>query len=75
VFNVPPLTLTSRYNGITYRLEALNARRKLTATEEQIIIQYILNLNLRGFVPRLYEVADIADKLLGIRGSKLVSKH
>jgi hypothetical protein len=38
VFNVPPSTLTSRYNRITYRLEALNARRKLTTTKEQTII-------------------------------------
>jgi hypothetical protein len=38
VFNVPPSTLTSRYNRITYRPEALNARRKLTATKEQTIV-------------------------------------
>ena len=41
-FDVPPSTLTSRYNGITYRLDTRNAQHKLTATEEQTIVQYIL---------------------------------
>jgi hypothetical protein len=30
---------------------------------------------LRGFAPRLYELADIADKLLGVRGGEPVGKH
>jgi hypothetical protein len=40
-----------------------------------MIIQYILDLDSRGFAPRLYEVVDMVDKVLGVRGSKLVSKH
>jgi hypothetical protein len=35
----------------------------------------MLDLNSRGFARRLCEVADIADKLLGVRGGKLVSKQ
>jgi hypothetical protein len=74
-FNVPPSTLTSRYNGITHRLETRNARHKLTTTEEHIIIQYILDLDVRGFAPRLCEVADMADKVLGVHGGEPVGKH
>jgi hypothetical protein len=48
---------------------------KLTRTEEQIIVQYILNLDSGGFVPRLCEVSDMADKLLGVRGGEPVGKH
>jgi hypothetical protein len=48
---------------------------KLTRTEEQTIVQYILNLNSRGFAPRLCEVSDMADKVLGVRGGKPVGKH
>jgi hypothetical protein len=40
-----------------------------------MIIQYILDLNSRGFASWLCEVVDIVDKVLGIRGSKLVSKY
>jgi hypothetical protein len=75
VFNVPHTLLTRRYHGITHRLETRNARHKLTATEEQTIVQYILDLDSRGFAPRLCEVADMADKVLGVRGGELVGKH
>jgi hypothetical protein len=74
-FDVPRSTLTSRYNGITHILERRNGRQKLTATEEQTIVRYILDLDSRGFAPRLCEVADIADKLLAVRGSEPVGKH
>jgi hypothetical protein len=49
--------------------------QKLTTTEEQMIIRYILDLDLRGFAPRLCEVADMADKLLAVHGGELVGKH
>ena len=74
-FEVPPSTLTSRYYGTTHILQRRNGQHKLSATEEHTIVQYILNLDSRGFAPRLCEVADMADKLLAVRGGKLVSKH
>ncbi len=45
------------------------------ATKEQTIIQYILDLNSRGFAPWLYKVADIADKLLTIYSGILIGKN
>ena len=74
-FKVPPSTLTRRHNGITHPSEIRNARHKLTATEEQTIVQYILDLDSRGFATRLCEVADMADKLLAVRGSDPFGKH
>jgi hypothetical protein len=73
-FKVPPSTLTDRYNGFTHISQRRNGRQKLTATEEQTIVQYILDLNSRGFAPRLCEVADMADKLLAVRGGEPVGK-
>ena len=74
-FSVPHSTLTRRYNGIPFRPNTRPNSHKLTATEEQTIVRYILDLDSRGFTPRLCEVADMADKLLAVRGGKLVSKH
>jgi hypothetical protein len=74
-FNVPYSTLSSQYNGITHILKRRNGQHKLTATEEQTIIQYILDLDSRGFAPRLCKVADMADKVLGVRGGEPVSQH
>jgi hypothetical protein len=74
-FNVPCSTLIRRNNGITHPIETRNARHKLTATEEQTIVRYILDLNSQGFAPRLCKVADMADKLLAVRSGELVGKH
>jgi hypothetical protein len=74
-FDVPHQRLSDRLHGITARTQTRPNRQKLTATEEQTIIQYILDLDSRGFAPRLCEVADMADKLLGVRGGEPVGKH
>ena len=74
-FNVNHQRLSDRLRGITSRSQTRPNSYKLTATEEQTIIRYILDLNARGFAPRLCEVADMADKLLGIRGRELVGKN
>jgi hypothetical protein len=74
-FNVTHQRLSDRLHGISSRAQTQPNCQKLTATEEQTIIQYILDLDSRGFAPRLCEVADIANKLLGVRGGELVSKH
>jgi hypothetical protein len=40
---------------------------KLLGTEEQVIVQHILDLDSRGFPPRLAAVKDMADSLLAAR--------
>jgi hypothetical protein len=74
-FNVPRRTLSYRHGGRRSIDDRRNARHKLTRTEEQTIVRYILDLDSRGFAPRLCEVADMADKLLGARGGEPVGKH
>ena len=74
-FNVRHQRLSDWLHGITPRSHTRPGIQKLTATEEQTIVHYILDLDSRGFAPRLCEVADMADKLLGVRGGEPVSKH
>jgi hypothetical protein len=74
-FNVKHQRLSDRLHGITFRPDMRPNSHKLTTTEEQTIVQYILDLDSRGFAPRLCEVADIADKLLAVRGKEPVGKR
>jgi hypothetical protein len=45
----------------------------LTLAEERAIVQHILDLDTRGFLPQLAAVKDMANSLLSERGSQLVS--
>jgi hypothetical protein len=74
-FNVKHHILSERVKGILFRIETPPNCLKLTGTEEQTVVRYILDLDSRGFAPRLCEVADMADKLLGARGGKPVGKN
>jgi hypothetical protein len=49
-------------------------RQKLSKLEEGVIIRYILDLDSRGFAPRLASVKDMANYILESRGADCVSK-
>jgi hypothetical protein len=55
VFNVKHQRLSDRLHGITPRAQTRPGIQKLTATEEQTIVRYILDSDSRGFAPRLCE--------------------
>jgi len=74
-FSVRHQRLSDRLRGIANRHETRPNNQRLTATEEQTVIRYILDLDARGFAPRLCEVADIADQLLAARGGISVGKN
>jgi hypothetical protein len=42
--------------------------RKLTQLEEEVIVNYILDIDTRGSLPTYAAVRDMADKLLAARG-------
>ena len=53
--------------GLTTRNETRPNRLKLSELEEGVIIRYILDLDSRGFAPRLASVKDIANYILESR--------
>ena len=67
-YRVPYSTLSTRINGHTALSERRPASHKLTEIEEEVLIRYILDLDSRGFAPRLAGVEDIANLLLKSRG-------
>ena len=72
-FSVPKTTLRDRRARKPTRRDCQPNIKNLTKLEEEVIIGYILNLDLRGFTPTLDTIGDIANKLLTKRGVGYVS--
>jgi hypothetical protein len=67
-YNVPESTLRTRLRGVHPRSEIVSVNRKLSTTEEQSLVQWILDLNRQGFPPYIIDVRRMADALLAARG-------
>ena len=68
IYRVPQKTLSDRRAGRPSRADSMPKSRSLTTTEEQVIVGYILELDARGFSPRLAAIADMANSLRAERG-------
>jgi hypothetical protein len=68
-------TLWRRHNGIQSQRDTTPKSRKLSDLEEQIIVQFILDLDSRGFPPRLRGVEEMANRLLADRNAPPVGKR
>ncbi len=66
-YDVPLTTLYDRMKGRVAKAEKRNGRHQLTPTEEETLIQYILDLDSRGFPPRISGVEDMANLLRATR--------
>ena len=84
IYDVSHTTLRHRRAGRTPRRDIQANSRKLTDLEELVIVQYILDLDLKGLPPRLSGVKDMADRLLAQRdvprvgvnwAAKFVKRH
>ena len=51
-YDVPFESLHTRLNGVTSRRDSTPNLRRLTPYEETALVQYILDLDSRGFPPR-----------------------
>jgi hypothetical protein len=60
--------------GRTPRSETKANCHKLTELEGEVIIQKILDIDTRGFAPRLASIKDIANYILESRGGRRVRK-
>ena len=75
IYNVPATTIRRRMKGHSAKVDSYNARSNLTKIEEEVIVQYILDQDSRGFSPRIAEVGDMANLLLRKRGARHVGKN
>ena len=74
IYEVPFSTLNNKINGRTSLCESRPAITNLTILEEEVIVQNLLDMDSRGFVPWLASVEDMANYILKSRGGKRVSK-
>ena len=71
LYDVSRVTLTRRYNGTLLRQSTRQASYKLTLTEEQVLLQRILDLDEQGFLPQISIVRDTADLILATRCERI----
>jgi hypothetical protein len=73
IYNVSYTTLSDRRAGKPSRADTIPNLSNLTKPEEDIIIEYVLDLIKRGFPPRLADIANIANSLRAKRNLGQVS--
>ena len=74
LYEIPFSTLRDRHAGRPARRDIAPNSKKLTQSEEEAIVQYVLELVARSFPPRLRGVEDMANHLLCVRDVPPVGK-
>ena len=64
IFDVPRSTLRDRLNVIRYRIEKRANGHRLSTTQEESLVEWILSMDLRGAPPRPSHVQEMANILL-----------
>jgi hypothetical protein len=75
IYKILYTTLSYKIASRTYCPESKTNCYKLTDLKEDTIVRYILDLDSRGFAPRLASVKNIANLLLESRGVLCVGKN
>ena len=66
-YSIPRTTLSRRSCGTPARVNSLPTNRKLTTTEEYTLVQWILDMDMRGMPPTKAFVHQMAELLLAER--------
>ena len=74
-YDVSHTTLTRRLRGIAPQRGTPAATRKLTQQEEDVLVQWILDIDSRGYAPRVGDVRRKANILLAerVRGTSIIA--
>ncbi|KAL9560627.1 hypothetical protein ACKAV7_015235 [Fusarium commune] len=75
IYEIKEQRLRRRRNGIQSRVNWIPKSRKISDLEEEVIVQFILDLDSRGFPPRLRGVEEMANRLLADRNASPVGKR
>ena len=64
LYNVPETTIRYRINGRTTMADRHSKVHNLMANEEEVVVEYILYLDARGYPSLIGDVAAIANDIL-----------
>jgi hypothetical protein len=73
-YDISEYRLRRRQHGIQPRRDSIPNSRTLSDLDEQIIVQFVLDLDSRGFPSRLRFVEEIANSLRADRNASPVGK-
>ncbi|KAJ6436248.1 ATP-dependent DNA helicase PIF1 [Purpureocillium lavendulum] len=74
-YDVPQSTVSARLRGARPRRDAQMKNRKLTATEETALVQWVLSMDERGMPPTVAYTRRMANLLLSERGQETVGEN
>ncbi|KAK5627746.1 hypothetical protein RRF57_003461 [Xylaria bambusicola] len=74
MYHVPDKTLRRRINGVAPKRGSRPKLQKLTKSEENAIVSFIIDLDSRAFPPQVCYVKDMANRLAAERGANPVGK-
>ena len=72
LYEIPESSLRDRRTRMRPRCEAPTNSRKLTDLEEKVLLERVLDLDTRGFQPRLSDVREMVDRLRTTRDASRV---
>ncbi|EED24169.1 conserved hypothetical protein [Talaromyces stipitatus ATCC 10500] len=75
IYNISRSTLQNRINGMPYRAEKRANNHKLTQSEEDSLVKWVLDLDRRGLPPRHSLVREMANYMLLQRGNQQVGEN
>ena len=75
IYQVDNRRLGDRLRGVLPRRDILANSRKFTDLEEQVLVERILELDSKGFPPRLCIIEDIANRIIELRDGRRVGQR
>ena len=75
LYSIPYTTLSNRMKNITFIVERRPAIQNLTKIKKNIIVQYILDLDSRGFPPLIRDMAAMANHIFKLWNVSRVGKQ
>ncbi len=66
LYNIPYSTLSIRINDVSICVTTITNLRKLIVLKEEIVVREIFDLDSRRFFFRIYNIEDMANRLLTI---------